>query len=84
MVNIHCQTIHTILKKKIYLSDKKYISKGTTGGIMAVAFIVDMLVWWKAGSINFVDEKERETGTSEEMTNLKSQDITQTGETDYL
>ena len=32
-----------------------------------------MIVWYKAGSINFVDEREEtcEAGTAEEMANLK-------------
>lgn len=47
---------------------------GTTGGILALAFIVDMIVWYKAGSINFVDEQEKEAGTAEEMANLKTQE----------
>jgi hypothetical protein len=50
---------------------------------LALAFIVDMIVWYKAGSINFVDEQEREMGTSEEMENLKTQD-TQAVNNDYL
>ncbi|XP_011496966.1 PREDICTED: solute carrier organic anion transporter family member 3A1 isoform X2 [Ceratosolen solmsi marchali] len=56
---------------------------GTTGGILALAFIVDMIVWYKAGSINFVDEQEHKVGTSEEMRNLKTQDI-QTIDNEYL
>lgn len=30
---------------------------GTTGAILLCAFVVDVLVWYKAGSINFVDEQ---------------------------
>ncbi|CAH0381152.1 unnamed protein product [Bemisia tabaci] len=30
---------------------------GTTGGIMLLAFFVDLIVWFKAGSINFADEQ---------------------------
>ncbi|CAH1153796.1 unnamed protein product [Phaedon cochleariae] len=30
---------------------------GTTGAILLCAFFVDILVWYKAGSINFVDEQ---------------------------
>ncbi|KAL7306068.1 hypothetical protein TKK_0001527 [Trichogramma kaykai] len=56
---------------------------GTTGGIMALAFIVDLIVWYKAGSINFVDEPENEVGTAEEMANLKTQDV-QSVENDYV
>ncbi|XP_001601987.2 solute carrier organic anion transporter family member 74D [Nasonia vitripennis] len=56
---------------------------GTTGGIMALAFIFDLIVWYKAGSIKFPDEQENETGTVEEMANLKTQDA-QVVENDYL
>lgn len=31
---------------------------GTTGAILLCAFFVDVLVWYKAGSINFVDEQQ--------------------------
>ncbi|XP_058797997.1 solute carrier organic anion transporter family member 74D [Phymastichus coffea] len=50
---------------------------GTTGSIMALAFIFDLIVWYKAGSINFVDEQEHEGATAEEMANLNmlSEDI---------
>lgn len=30
---------------------------GTTGAILLCAFLVDIIVWYKAGSINFVDEQ---------------------------
>lgn len=30
---------------------------GTTGAILLCAFLVDVIVWYKAGSINFVDEQ---------------------------
>ncbi|GJQ70012.1 hypothetical protein Trydic_g13370 [Trypoxylus dichotomus] len=30
---------------------------GTTGAILLCAFFVDVIVWYKAGSINFVDEQ---------------------------
>nr|CAD7262492.1 unnamed protein product [Timema shepardi] len=30
---------------------------GTTGAILLCAFFVDIIVWYKAGSINFVDEQ---------------------------
>ncbi|XP_034940213.1 solute carrier organic anion transporter family member 74D [Chelonus insularis] len=56
---------------------------GTTGGILILAFIVDLVVWYKAGSINFVDEQTGEEGSAEEMTTLKSQDA-QTVDNDYL
>ncbi|XP_070167485.1 solute carrier organic anion transporter family member 74D [Polyergus mexicanus] len=56
---------------------------GTTGGILVLAFVVDIIVWYKAGSINFVEEQEGEEGTAEEMATLKSQDA-QTVENDYL
>lgn len=57
---------------------------GTTGGIMALAFIVDLIVWYKAGSIKeFVDDPGNEDGTAEEMANLKTLDI-QATENEYL
>ncbi|XP_043287932.1 solute carrier organic anion transporter family member 74D [Venturia canescens] len=57
---------------------------GTTGGILILAFVVDLVVWYKAGSINFVDEQTGdEEGSAEEMTTLKSPD-SQTVENDYL
>ncbi|XP_076635849.1 organic anion transporting polypeptide 74D isoform X1 [Colletes latitarsis] len=56
---------------------------GTTGGILVLAFVVDIVVWYKAGSINFVDEQEVEEGTVEEMATLKSQDA-QAVDNDYL
>ncbi|KZC13677.1 PREDICTED: solute carrier organic anion transporter family member 3A1 [Dufourea novaeangliae] len=56
---------------------------GTTGGILILAFVVDIVVWYKAGSINFVEEQEAEEGTVEEMATLKSQDA-QAVENDYL
>ncbi|XP_011632839.1 solute carrier organic anion transporter family member 3A1-like [Pogonomyrmex barbatus] len=56
---------------------------GTTGGILLLAFIVDIVVWYKAGSITFVEEQEGETGTAEEMATLKSRDA-QAVENDYL
>ncbi|KAG7189363.1 hypothetical protein KM043_017013 [Ampulex compressa] len=56
---------------------------GTTGGILVLAFVVDIVVWYKAGSINFVEEQEGEEGTAEEMATLKSQDA-QAVDNDYL
>ncbi|KAK0085042.1 hypothetical protein PV325_005888 [Microctonus aethiopoides] len=56
---------------------------GTTGGILVLAFIVDLVVWYKAGSINFVDEQTAEESSAEEMTTLKSQDG-QPPDNDYL
>lgn len=56
---------------------------GTTGGILVLAFIVDLVVWYKAGSINFVDEQTVEESSAEEMTTLKSQDG-QPPDNDYL
>lgn len=48
---------------------------GTTGGILLLAFMVDLVVWYKAGSINFSDEPTAgEAGSVEEMENLKSQE----------
>ncbi|KAH0946384.1 hypothetical protein HN011_007180 [Eciton burchellii] len=56
---------------------------GTTGGILVLAFVVDIVVWYKAGSISFVEEQEGEEGTAEEMATLKSRDA-QAVENDYL
>ncbi|KAI4494394.1 hypothetical protein M0802_008886 [Mischocyttarus mexicanus] len=56
---------------------------GTTGGILILAFVVDLVVWYKAGSISFVEEQECEDGTAEEMATLKSQDA-QNVDNDYL
>lgn len=56
---------------------------GTTGGILVLAFVMDIVVWYRAGSINFVDEQECEDGTAEEMATLKSQDA-QNVDNDYL
>ncbi|XP_054268482.1 solute carrier organic anion transporter family member 74D-like [Macrosteles quadrilineatus] len=38
---------------------------GTTGALMLCAFFVDIIVWYKAGSINFVDEQT--TAQDEEL-----------------
>ncbi|XP_039279412.1 solute carrier organic anion transporter family member 74D [Nilaparvata lugens] len=35
----------------------RWFYHGTTGGIMMCAFLVDIIVWYKAGNINFVDEQ---------------------------
>ncbi|KAL1493133.1 hypothetical protein ABEB36_011253 [Hypothenemus hampei] len=32
---------------------------GTTGALLLCAFFVDLIVWYKAGSINFVDQKQQ-------------------------
>ncbi|ERL86177.1 hypothetical protein D910_03590 [Dendroctonus ponderosae] len=32
---------------------------GTTGALLLCAFFVDVIVWYKAGSINFVDEQQQ-------------------------
>ncbi|XP_074110780.1 organic anion transporting polypeptide 74D [Cotesia typhae] len=56
---------------------------GTTGGILTLAFIVDLVVWYKAGKINFVDEQTAQEGSVEEMTTLKPQDK-RTVDNDYL
>lgn len=61
-----------------------YYCAGTTGGILLLAFIVDLVVWYKAGSINFSDEPTAgEAGSVEEMENLKSQEA-QVVENNYL
>lgn len=54
-----------------------------TAFIMALACLVDVVVWYKAGSISFLDEQEGEKGTAEEMANLKNQEA-QVAENDYL
>lgn len=56
---------------------------GTTSGIFFLAFVVDIVVWYKAGSISFAEEQEGEIGTAEEMATLKSQDA-EAVENDYL
>lgn len=48
-----------------------------------MAFVVDIVVWYKAGSISFVEEQESEEGSAEEMATLQSQDV-QAVENDYL
>ncbi|XP_044256560.1 solute carrier organic anion transporter family member 74D [Tribolium madens] len=40
---------------------------GTTGAILLCAFFVDVIVWYKAGSINFVDEQ---VPLEEELTSM--------------
>lgn len=45
--------------------------------------MVDIVVWYKAGSISFVEEQDVEEGTVEEMATLKSQDA-QAVDNDYL
>lgn len=35
----------------------EFLISGTTGLLMLCAFFVDMIVWYKSGSINFVDEQ---------------------------
>nr|XP_023019008.1 solute carrier organic anion transporter family member 3A1-like [Leptinotarsa decemlineata]XP_023019009.1 solute carrier organic anion transporter family member 3A1-like [Leptinotarsa decemlineata] len=42
----------------LYNSDMfRMFFHGTTGAIMLMAFFVDVIVWYKAGSINFADEQ---------------------------
>ncbi|XP_059480802.1 solute carrier organic anion transporter family member 74D-like [Neocloeon triangulifer] len=44
---------------------------GTTGGILLCAFLVDLIVWYKAGSISFVeepvDEEDADSANREEL-----------------
>ncbi|XP_063220394.1 solute carrier organic anion transporter family member 74D-like [Bacillus rossius redtenbacheri] len=40
---------------------------GTTGAILLCAFFVDLIVWYKAESINFVDEKQPDTEKEDEL-----------------
>ncbi|XP_034242693.1 solute carrier organic anion transporter family member 74D-like [Thrips palmi] len=40
---------------------------GTTGAIMLCAFFVDLVVWYKSGSINFVDEQAPTPSQEEEL-----------------
>lgn len=40
---------------------------GTTGALLLCAFFVDLIVWYKAGSINFVDEQQQ---YEEELDNI--------------
>lgn len=39
------------------MNNLQYFVLGTTGAILLCAFFVDIIVWYKAGSINFVDEQ---------------------------
>lgn len=41
---------------------------------MLLAFVVDVIVWYKAGKINF-DENKADAKSAEEMTTLKTQDV---------
>lgn len=61
---------------------KEYFA-GTTGGLLLLGFIVDLVVWYKARNINFSDEPENTIGTTEEMANLKARDA-HAAENDYL
>lgn len=70
------------MNKNMFLSLSLSLA-GTTGGILVLAFVVDIVVWYKAGSISFAEEQECEEGTAEEMATLKSQDA-QTVDNDYL
>lgn len=48
---------------------------------------MDLIVWYKAGSISFVEEPEKESqrdGSAEEMATLNAQDCSQVVESDYL
>ncbi|EEB20468.1 conserved hypothetical protein [Pediculus humanus corporis] len=47
---------------------------GTTGAILLCAFFVDIVVWYKAGSINFVDDQLPEQ--SEELSPMKQRSET--------
>lgn len=47
---------------------------GTTGAILMCAFLVDIVVWYKAGSINFVDEPPPEQ--TDELSPIKSRSET--------
>lgn len=47
---------------------------GTTGAILLCAFFVDVIVWYKAGSINFVDEQ---VPLEEELTSMTKKSITE-------
>ncbi|KAL1123562.1 hypothetical protein AAG570_002639 [Ranatra chinensis] len=52
------------------LYDENFFRKfyhGTTGAILLCAFLVDVVVWYKAGSINFVDEQVAVQVTEEEL-----------------
>lgn len=49
--------LRTRLDYLINKIQKIYSSIGTTGAILLGAFFVDVIVWYKAGSIKFVDEQ---------------------------
>lgn len=78
-----CSVICWIAYKHRLCNNLNAFFAGTTGCILLLAFVVDIVVWYKAGSISFVEEQEAETGTAEEMATLKSQDA-QAVENDYL
>lgn len=78
-----CSVICWIAYKHRLCNNLNAFFTGTTGCILLLAFVVDIVVWYKAGSISFVEEQEAETGTAEEMATLKSQDA-QAVENDYL
>ncbi|CAB3375266.1 Hypothetical predicted protein [Cloeon dipterum] len=49
---------------------------GTTGGILLCAFLVDLIVWYKAGSISFVEEtgeEEAESSNHEELSPMAAE-----------
>lgn len=54
--------------------NKILILAGTTGAILLCAFFVDVIVWYKAGSINFVDEQ---VPLEEELTSMTKKSITE-------
>jgi hypothetical protein len=42
------------------------VCAGTTGAILLCAFFVDLIVWYKAGSISFAEEPGGGSGAQEE------------------
>lgn len=49
---------------------------GTTGGILLCAFVVDLIVWYKAGSISFVEEpaeEEEESANRDELSPMAAE-----------
>lgn len=43
---------------------------GTTGALLLCAFFVDVIVWYKAGSINFVDKQQQQHEFEEELATI--------------
>lgn len=53
LVHYPCDTNKVINNR---CTESLFIVTGTTGAILLCAFFVDLIVWYKAGSISFVEE----------------------------